>query len=38
MANPFSKLSGIWNSSRKKDIVNVIWKQNNSFFPYHTTL
>lgn len=38
MANPFSKLSGIWNSSRKKHIVDIVRKQNNSFFPYNTTL
>lgn len=38
MANPFSKLSGVWNSSREKDIVDIIRKQNDSFFPHHTTL
>lgn len=38
MANPFSKLSGIWNSSREKDVVDIIRKQNDSFFPHHTTL
>lgn len=38
MANPFGKLSGIWNSSREKDIVDIIRKQNDSFFPHHTTL
>lgn len=37
MADPFSKLTGIWNSCRKEHIMYIIRKQNNSLFPNHAT-
>lgn len=37
MADPFSKLTGIWNSCRKEHIMYIIRKQNNCLFPNHTT-
>lgn len=37
MANPFSKLTSIWNSCRKEHIMNIVGEQNNCLFPNHTT-
>ena len=38
MAYPLSKLSGIGDGSRKKDIMNVVRKKNDGFFPNNTSL